>query len=40
MFVAIGKSSGQIKKVHNANIKYQKEKYQRKGRPVSVIGAP
>ncbi|MDD9811181.1 MAG: hypothetical protein OXU71_05640 [Gammaproteobacteria bacterium] len=40
MFVAIGKSSGQIKKVHNANIKYQKEKYQRKGCPVLVIGAP
>jgi len=35
MFVAIGKSREQIEEVRDANVKYQ-----RKGRPVLVIGAP
>lgn len=39
MFVAIGESYKQIKRVHNTNIKYEREKYQRRGRPVSIIGA-
>jgi len=38
MLVAIGKSSEQIKKVRTANAKYQREKYQVRGRPVSIIG--
>lgn len=38
MLVAIGKSSEQIEQAHAANIKYTREKYERKGRPVSLIG--
>lgn len=37
MLVAIGKSSEQIKQTRVANIKYTREKHQRRGRPVSLI---